>query len=634
MNPIPILFGTPWPWWTVVLAGAGAGYFTWRGYVRRTKEVKPGPLRTLKLLRIAGWTLLILCLLQPIQRQFISEEKNSRLTVLIDDSESMSFTDARKGPTRMDRVKSALAGEKAIAKSAGAKEAVPPDAESLLPSLTKSFTLQMEAFGSASRVLSQNSAFDAGALNGELKAQGEATDVARALTESLARLKGPDAGGLVLIGDGADTARGEIERIAGQYKRLGIPIYAVGVGALDQQDLSIVQVRCRRTVSKDTLARVEVDVRGAGLPDGRHKVTITRGNKMVGAPQEVELKQELGTAVFEFLPDAQGFLEFEAAVEPFPGELVTANNTMAFGLVAYSRKLKVLYMEGSMYQHRIYGSHSDGMYSSHPMQRWWEHQFLERAITEDLDVEMDFLAKKHDWTSTGDTEADWKVVKEGFPKTKKELYQYDVIISSDIPYAYFSPEQIQMQVDFVGKHGGGFAMVGGYDAFGEGKYAKTAIDRMLPVEMNASDDHENEINFKWKTTDEAWRSGPSGTPHPIMLVDKDDAGGGCRRAVRDCIRPGDSPGGSAIRQRAVDGVHIRHDRKLGHRMGRFLGPTRRDGARRAQQVFQNVLEKFDPLARTLPHAGAEPTRAHRDRSPCVRPRRSTGSARQSSQRGH
>src|SRR5262249_39394294 len=156
------------------------------------------------------------------------------------------------------------------------------------------------------------------------------TDITRALTESLARLKGPDAGGLVIVSDGADTARGEIERTASQFKRLGIPIYAVGVGALDQQDLSILQVRCRRTVSKDTLARVEVDVRGAGLPNGKHKVSITRNGKPVGQSQDVELKNELGTAVFEFLPDSQGFLEYEATVEPFPGELVTANNSMAF----------------------------------------------------------------------------------------------------------------------------------------------------------------------------------------------------------------------------------------------------------------------------------------------------------------
>ena len=128
------------------------------------------------------------------------------------------------------------------------------------------------------------------------------------------------------------------------------------------------------------------------------------------------------------------------------------------------------------------------------MQHWWEHQFLERAVTEDLDVELDFLAKNEFATPRGEIQLDIKTVKEGFPKTKKELYQYDVIISSDIPYTFFNDEQIQAQVDFVGKHGGGFAMVGGYDAFGEGKYAKTVIDRMLPVEMNADDTHEDNVD--------------------------------------------------------------------------------------------------------------------------------------------
>lgn len=526
MNPFSILFGTPWPWWSIVLAGTGAGYATWRGYARRAGEVKPRKLQILKWLRTAAWFLLILCLLQPIQRQFISEDKSSRLTLLIDDSESMSFSDARKGPSRMERVKAAFVGEQAAArvlKSDKSKDSIPPDKDSLLAVLSKNFSLQMEAFAGATRVLPQTSAFDAALLDKELSAQGDSTDLARALGESLARLKGPDAGGLVLVSDGADTARGEIERLAGQYKRLGIPIYTIGVGARDQQDLSITQVRCRRTVSKDTLARVEVDVRGAGLPDGKHKVSITRNGKPATTPREVELKNESGTAVFEFLPDSQGFLEYEAAVEPFPGELVTSNNTMAFGFVAYSRKLKVLYMEGSMFLHSVYDSKTKDMYTSHPMQSWWEHQFLERAITEDLDVEMDFLASDPYITPRGAVPLEIKSVKEGgFPTTKKELYRYDVIISSDIPYKYFSAEQIKMQVDFVGKHGGGFAMVGGYFAFGEGGYAKTSIDRMLPVEMNAHDDHENDINFNWKVTDEAWRSESNGGPHPIMLVDKDE----------------------------------------------------------------------------------------------------------------
>jgi len=41
------------------------------------------------------------------------------------------------------------------------------------------------------------------------------------------------------------------------------------------------------------------------------------------------------------------------------------------------------------------------------------------------------------------------------------------------------------------------------------------VDRMLPVEMNANDDHANDVNFHWQLTDEAWS-------HPIMQIDKNE----------------------------------------------------------------------------------------------------------------
>ncbi|HYF51127.1 MAG TPA: glutamine amidotransferase, partial [Planctomycetota bacterium] len=170
---------------------------------------------------------------------------------------------------------------------------------------------------------------------------------------------------------------------------------------------------------------------------------------------------------------------------------------------------------GSMFVHSTY--RTAGLPYSHRMQSWWEHQFLESALTEDLDVEVDVLAKDDDFKSRrnpGASHIDIKTVKEGYPKTKKDLYQYDVIINSDIPYSRFSPEQVQWTVDFVGKHGGGFVMIGGWDAFGEGGYAKTAFDRMLPVEMSAGDMHMDEIEFNWVVTDKGWQ-------HPIMQVAKD-----------------------------------------------------------------------------------------------------------------
>jgi len=327
MGDLSLLINCPWPWWLLVLAaGGGAGVLTWRGYRRRRTEISPARLSALKWLRLGGWALLFFCLLQPIYRQYHREPRASRVTVLVDDSESMSFADRPNGPSRLERVRELLGAEKK---------------PGLLAQLERSFQVKLEAFGPGARPVEKTE---------ELKALGERTDLAKSLNDAFTRLRGPDAAGLILISDGADTARGDVARAAQAFRRAGIRIYALGVGAPDVPDLAISQVRCRRTVSKDTLLHVEVDVARSGLAPGKFPVRILRQGQTV-KEAAVDLTGEKATAAFEFLPADQGFLEYEARIDPAPGELVLTNNSLAFGVMAFSRKLRVLYMEGSVHQH-------------------------------------------------------------------------------------------------------------------------------------------------------------------------------------------------------------------------------------------------------------------------------------------
>lgn len=475
---LPFLLNTPWPIWLILLTAGGAGALTWRGYRRRAGELKPSRRRMLLALRLTGWGLLFACLLQPVYRMFIREERASRVTVLVDLSESMSFRDRTDGPTRAERVTEALGREE--------------DGKGLLAKLARSFKVHTEGFSAHARPL------EPGAFP---PPDGPRTDLAQGLSDSFARLKGPDAAGLILLSDGADTARGDYLRAARQYRRSGVPIYCIGVGAPDVPDLAVTQVRCRRTVSKDTLVRVEVDVARVKIPPGSYKVRIVRNGETV-KEAEVDLQGEHATAIFEFLPTEQGFLEYEARIDPYGGELVLSNNAMSFGVVAYSRKLKVLYMEGSQHKHREYGRYVWG--------ERWEHEFLVEALEEDRDVEVDVLLRE----LPADYDGPIKTVKEGYPRSRKDLFAYDVIVSSDIPIDHFNEDQIKWTVEFVANHGGGFIMIGGWTAFGEGGYAGSAFDKMLPVEMNKHDKHTDGDPFRWLVTDE-------GLKHPIMQVAKD-----------------------------------------------------------------------------------------------------------------
>jgi uncharacterized membrane protein len=90
-----------------------------------------------------------------------------------------------------------------------------------------------------------------------------------------------------------------------------------------------------------------------------------------------------------------------------------------------------------------------------------------------------------------------------FPSTRAALAAFDVVVLSDIgsnslllhPDTFFRGERtsnrLSLIADWVGD-GGGFMMVGGYLSFqgidGSARYHRTAIERILPVEMLPYDD--------------------------------------------------------------------------------------------------------------------------------------------------
>ena len=131
MFEIPFVLGTPWSFWLIAAVAGGVGVLTWRGYGRRRGEVKARRLRLLKTLRFIAWAALFFCLLQPIHRTFLKELRASRIAVLVDGSESMSFADRPKGPTRMARVLEWLGDE---------------EAPGFLEKLERSFSARLESF--------------------------------------------------------------------------------------------------------------------------------------------------------------------------------------------------------------------------------------------------------------------------------------------------------------------------------------------------------------------------------------------------------------------------------------------------------------------------------------------------------
>jgi uncharacterized membrane protein len=91
----------------------------------------------------------------------------------------------------------------------------------------------------------------------------------------------------------------------------------------------------------------------------------------------------------------------------------------------------------------------------------------------------------------------------------KEIFNYDVVVFENFSYRYFfTPDLLTHVKDYVEKSGGAFVMLGGPDSFGGGGYKGTAIEDILPVEI---EDEQNEQFLK-----EPFRMKPEG--HPVNLL--------------------------------------------------------------------------------------------------------------------
>lgn len=487
----------------VVLAAAVAAglFFAWT-YRKAAAESGRRLARVLLALRLAAVVLVTLALLAPTVRRYIWAGEPGRVAFLLDDSESLTIPDAGEPGTHLARaeaLKGLVAGRRGLASRLG-----------------RTAEVRLYAFGKELREIESPD---------DLTSREGATDIAAALSAlpSTAAGEGARLIGAVLVSDGADTEGGDVRSAVSKLASSGLPVYAVAVGGSEFRDIEVADVRASRTVRKDTLVSITARVRARGVEAAKVPVKLFElpadappaARDETGAPSKpgpaaqgrlveeklVDLRSGSATATFEFLPAETGFREYAVEVPVQPGEAVERNNRRELALSVVRRKVRVLYMEGSEYRR--------------PERTLWEHQFLEEALREDGDIEITTLLRKE---ADAAREAGVYTVQDpehGYPRTKKGLFEYDVVISSDIDIDFFTPEQLGDTVEFVGRHGGGFVMIGGWTAFGPGGYDESVVDKMIPVDMLGRNEWyvENE-EFRIDVTDEGLR-------HPIMQIDRD-----------------------------------------------------------------------------------------------------------------
>lgn len=424
---------------TVVIAGLVI-FFYQRTTVPISKRARTLfiTIKLLPLLLIAGM------LLEPMLVTSKVTPQQGFLLVLLDDSKSMRIQDAPGSISRSEAIRQVL------------------EEQGLLQALQDRFKVRTFHFDSDVERITDMAG---------LTADGEATNIAGALSQVAGEFRDMPLSGIVLISDGADNASLGSNNLAGvtaYLKSQDIPVYTLGVGQERiEKDIEILKVATSKTLTAGTVTDLFVTVRGHGYREQTVDLQIKEGARIVQTEQ-VRLGKDGETrrVKLSLAPDSPGIFEYSAEIQPKSTEMITENNQRRFLVDNRSRTARVLYVEG------------------YPRK---EFKFIRRAIEDDTQVRIVSMVRiSHDGRLYRQGIQSAQELKDGYPSTREALFDYDTVIFGDIEASWFTPEQLQMTEAFVSIRGGGFLMLGGDHTFSQGEYGGTPIEDALPVRLRAA----------------------------------------------------------------------------------------------------------------------------------------------------
>lgn len=292
----------------------------------------------------------------------------------------------------------------------------------------------------------------------------------------------PEPASLLVIGDGGGDDRAALDSAALLAKARGVPIHVHPVGGNDPLANSwIAGIRVSRSARPQASVPVQVWVNSRGIP----RPLELRLLNSSGATLASTKVQSNGDAVPVTLNMTSGIRaeSFKLVLETPPEDIISEDNELTFQLDVTSPKIRVLYMEGTHASHGVASGSLNAIWNTMELKsRAWEatgeiESELMTPITQYSSVKNLFKIRRF---LGGGMEID---TSHGFPKTRDELFSYDVVICSDIARGNFTEEESQWIVDLVTRRGGGFCMIGGNTSFDSGDFDQTVLEKITPVDM-------------------------------------------------------------------------------------------------------------------------------------------------------
>lgn len=438
---------TPLPAWALALASVAAAVTVWLAHRGLRAEPRRGRRAALLALRAASALLAFFLLLEPGKELLQTARVRNRFAVLVDASRSMGFPLEAGGPSR-----AAAAGR------------LLEDARPALARLSGRVDVEWHAFGA------DVAPIDPAGIAAGLPAREGKTDLLGALKAVASGAGGSTRklAGALVVSDGADNAAlsdGLGPETRAQLRSLGVPVNAVAVGREPPRDLAIERLAVDDFAFVRSTVAVEATLRARGLGDGEVRVVLRReGAVVASATVKLQRGRDRYAVPLSFAPDATGTFVFTVAADPVPGEAIPENNARSFVLRVIRDRVRVLLVAG---------------------RPSWDVRFLRGLLKQDPNVDLvSFYILR---SNADDPGPQHELSLIPFPVQEifgEQLRTFDAVLFVNFAYAPYRGLEIERFLpnvrDYV-RNGGGLAMVGGEQSFGDGRYGETPLAEILPV---------------------------------------------------------------------------------------------------------------------------------------------------------
>lgn len=448
-------------------------------------------------LRLAAMGILLFMIWQPMLRGERIDVTPSVVAVLIDESGSMAIKDRWQDRKLREELIRALSDGTAggVSRSEALFKLVNRDGSSALKALLERHAVRVYRFGSEARGADlPRGGLDRPAAGGETlplrpaAPRDEQTRLGDVLDAVREDLTGQPLAGVVLLSDGGQNAGEDPVAAARRLAEMGVPIHTVGFGdPTPPHDLAVVSLLTDEVVRKGDEVVVSVSLRQRGYSGKTASLTLRLGDRVLRRlPVRLGPEGRKQDVTLSFTPNEAGARTLVASLDTLPGEMTTANNRKAWPVRIIDKRLKILYVEG------------------YPR---WEYRYLKNAILRDRTTLFSCMLVEADPSLGG--EGNQPIY--GFPRERRALFEYDILILGDIPREFFSQQDLKNIREFVEERGGSLITMAG-ELFLPWQYRGTDLDAVLPIPAPPS---RKEILFR-----EPFQLAltEAGARHPMMLL--------------------------------------------------------------------------------------------------------------------